>query len=263
MLTGLDSANAKIFRAEEHLNAINRIIRKIASDAGAYKIVEDADGKETVNFLVRPPLTVSILAGEIVYQLRSALDHLAFDLIKFNPEGIILPPKWQENSSFPLWITAPKQSPLDTCFNNILPGVSKVALTFIESLQPYRSGPGYHNAMAIIAKLCNIDKHRHLNPILPRVAVRQDVEYSSGMSSSSIIGGLQHGAEVIPVTMSRGDSDPVVDMKRSFLPYVTFEELSIGYGPATLETQHVLEVCTETVKSVVIPGFIEFLKNPV
>jgi len=117
--------------------------------------------------------------------------------------------------------------------------------------------------MRIIAKLSNVDKHRHLNAILPRVAVRQDFKSASGLKSTSIIGGFKHGAEVQTVSMTRGDgADPMVDMKRSFLPYVTFEELTIGAGPASLEAQNVLEVCVEQVKRVIVPAFIHLLKNP-
>jgi hypothetical protein len=260
MICGLDSASLKIGRATKHLDEMNRIIADVTATTGAHEIITDADGKDIVNFLIQPPLDVAILAGEIVYQLRSAIDHLAFELVKLNPGGIVLPPKWEERALFPLWITAPKSTAYN-CFNSQLPGISRLAFTFIESLQPYRNGPGHHNVMAIIAKLSNVDKHRHLNAILPRVAVRQDFHSSGGVHSTSVVGGFKQGAEVPSLTMTRGDA-PKVDVRRSFLPYVTFEELTIGTGPASLESQHVLEVCTDTVKNIVLPGFIHLLKNP-
>lgn len=259
MITGIDSAVAKVIRAKKHLDEINSVIADVTSGAGAYETIEDANGKETINFLIEPPLDVAILAGEIVYQLRSAIDHLAFELVKYNPSGIVLPVKWEERALFPLWITPPKNATYN-CFNSVLPGITKPAFEFIESLQPYHSGPGHHNVMAIIAKLSNVDKHRHLNAILPRVAVRQDFKSAKGLHSTSVVGGFQHGAEVPIFTHDRGEGDPMVDMKRSFLPYVTFEELTIGAGPASLEAQNVLEVCVESVTSVVIPAFIQFLK---
>lgn len=259
MTGGLDSAAAKVIRAKKHLDEINRIIVDVTSRADAYEIIKDANGKETINFLIEPPLDVAILAGEIIYQLRSAIDHLAFELVKSNPRGIVLPLRWEERALFPLWITPPKHTTYN-CFNSVLPGITKPAFAFIESLQPYHSGPGHHNVMAIIAKLSNIDKHRHLNAILPRVAVRQDSHSSRGLHSTSVVGGFKQGAEVPSLSMTRGDADPIVDTERSFLPYVTFEELAIGAGPASLESQHVLEVCVESIKSIVIPAFIQFLK---
>jgi hypothetical protein len=272
MLTGIDSAVAKVIRATEHLDAINRLIDSLTSSANAYEIIKDADGKEVINFLVDPPPPVAVLAGEIIYQLRSALDHLTFDLVKLNPSGVPLPAGWERRCDFPLWLTIPGEQircghatpPLPyNCFAKTLPGISKAAFSFIEGLQPYRTGQGHHNVMAIIAKLSNIDKHRHLNAILPRIAVRQDFKTARGLNSTSIVGGFRHGAEVQNVIMTRGSGeDPTVDMKRTFLQYVTFDEPAIGAGPASLEAQNVLEVCTETVKRVVIPEFIQLLKNP-
>ena len=266
MVSGLDSAETKIIRATEHLDSINRHIAEITSRAGAYEIIKDAHGKETVSFLVEPPSAVALLAGEIVYHLRSALDHLAFDLVKLNPGGIVLPANWEENCCFPLWLKIPKKTPSFNCFDHILPGISRDAFAFIESMQPYRSGEGHHNVMAIIAKLSNVDKHRYLNAILPRVAVRQDFQHASGLTSGSVVGGFKHGAQVqtmdVGRVLRRGIEDPVVDMKRSFLPYVTFEELAIGAGPASLEAQNVLEICLASVKDIVIPAFVQFLKKP-
>ncbi len=262
MSTGLDSAAAKIIRAEEHLDAINRIIRHITAGTGSHDVIKDSNGKETIHFLIEPPIDIAILAGEIVYQLRSTLDHLAFDLVKLNPTRITLPVDWERNCSFPLWLTIPKKPPISTCFNNSLPGVSKPALAFIESLQPYRAGEGHHNVLAIITKLCNIDKHRYLNVVWQRAAVRQETISSRGLYSSFTLGGLKHGAEVQPITTTRGPDDPIVQVKRSFLPYITFDEMAIGAGPASLESQQILELCVETVKNIVVPAFIQLLKNP-
>jgi hypothetical protein len=61
MITGLDSAVAKIIRAEEHLNTINQIIGQITSSTDAYKIVQDANGKETVHLLVEPFSPLALL----------------------------------------------------------------------------------------------------------------------------------------------------------------------------------------------------------
>src|ERR1700759_327555 len=94
MISGLESANLKVIRASEHLDEINRVIAEATSLAGGYEIIKDAEGRETVNFFIDPPPRVAILAGEIVYQLRSAIDHLTHDLVKLNPTNIPLPINW-------------------------------------------------------------------------------------------------------------------------------------------------------------------------
>src|SRR5208283_1945858 len=99
-----------------------------------------SDGKEYLNIRKAPPTEISILAGEIVYQIRSALDHLVFDLIKVNPAILSIDPEWFEHCEFPLRtkIAVGKQPPLpQKDFSRPLPGISPTAFAFIESVQPY------------------------------------------------------------------------------------------------------------------------------
>ncbi len=104
MISGLDSASVKTVRAAENLEAIRRVINSLAS-ANSYEIVKDADGKEKIRFLIQPPTPIAVLAGEGVYQLRSALDHLAFDLVKRNQAGITLPANWETRLTCPSFCT--------------------------------------------------------------------------------------------------------------------------------------------------------------
>jgi hypothetical protein len=203
-ISGLESAKLKLARVEQHLAAINGAIKNATLQPGTYEIIKDIQGKEIVNFLIPPPLEIAILAGEIVYQMRSALDHLAFDLVKLNRSGIKLPAQWIRNCTFPMWLEIPGKwtkvghatPPLPyNCFEGTLPGISKDAFHFVESLQPYRKGPGAHNVMRLIAKLANIDKHRHLHVILPRVAVHH-YTIEKGYSFVSTRGGLKQRAVI-------------------------------------------------------------------
>jgi len=270
MISGIDSASVKIVRAAEHLDAIRRIINSLASTANAYEIVKDADGEEKIRFLVQPPPQIAVLAGEVVYQLRSALDHLAFDLVKRNATGITLPINWDTRCDFPLWSRIPADQikrgythpPLPyNCFTKSLPGISKAAFAFIEGVQPYRSGvgAGTPNVMKLIAQLSNIDRHRHLNVVLPKAAQFHDLILTQGRIYSYGKGGLKDGAEV---DSSPAKADDIVDVQRRFSPYVTFDEPAVGSGADTLEVEHVLEVCLEQVERVIVPAFIHLLKNP-
>jgi hypothetical protein len=184
-----------------------------------------------------------------VYQIRSALDHLAFNLVKLNPSGITLPADWEEHCLFPLWLKPPKKAPVYNCFQHTLPGITKGAFSFIEGVQPYHSGPGAHNALRIIAQLSNVDKHRHLNITVPKVAVHEVATLTGGIESASTRGGFRHGAKIEPST------EDYVDVQRRFTPYITFDEPTVGDGPATLEVEHVLEVCLQQVETVIITAF--------
>lgn len=268
-VSGLESARLKVARATEHIGAINRIVTAIASRTDSYELVKDLEGRLVVRFLADPPEDISILAGEAIYQLRSALDHLVFNLVDINQTRVVLPSNWFKRCEFPLWTEIPVHqinrgntcAPLPyKCFSKSLPGISKAAFEFIESLQPYRTGEGNHNVMRILAKLSNIDKHRHLTPILPRIAVHDHFKSSSGLSDSRTVGGLKNGSEVplieIPSTSER------VWWARSFSPYVTFDEIAVGCGPDTLEAQDVLGTCLQIVKSVVVPTFDKLINGP-
>ena len=265
---GIESAKHKIVRAAIHLLEIDGYLREALGKTDAYEIIKDANGEEKVNFRIGPPRDVLVIVGEVVYQLRSALNHLAFNLVESNPTKISLPKNWDRACQFPLMLDVPThgnppvQYPLPVpkkVFEDKLPGISDAAYAFIEAVQPYHTGPGIHNVLRIVGELSNIDKHRHLHVILPRVAVHQEIVYSNGMIGVSTVGGLQHGAKIpIPddIPFNAGKY-----IKRSFTPYVTFNE-TIGSGPDTLEAQNVLQVCVEQIETVIIPTFERFLQHP-
>jgi hypothetical protein len=263
MISGLDSASVKIDRAADHLNEIRRIVASLAATANSYEIVKDSNGKEKIHFLIQPPSTISVLAGEAVYQLRSALDHLAFDLVKRNVTGAALPKGWENRCDFPLWLSIPsgQRPPLSyNCFKD-LPGISETAFAFIESVQPYRSGvgAGTPNVMELLSKLSNIDRHRYLNVTLPKASEYHTLVLNGGREYSYGRGGLKDGAEVQALPAKAED---IVDVQRSFLTYVTFDEPTIGSGPDTLEVENILEVCLDHVKRIILPAFVHLLKSP-
>jgi hypothetical protein len=240
-IRGVASAKLKLRRIARHLDEINGIIRDLAKTKDTCEILTDSDGKETLHFLVDAPTDIQVIAGEIIYQFRSALDHLAFQLVDSNPKRLKLPKGWERDCQFPVLLTVPScgKPPIQYTipvpfefFENKLPGISKDAYAFIESVQPYHSGPGVHNILRIIGKLANIDKHRHLYVLLPRASVHYDFTLS-GFLNTSTVGGLQHGAEIPLLEETPGE--PLVNKKRSFTPYITFDE-TIGVGPDTIET---------------------------
>ena len=260
-IDSIASAKLKLARIAVHVDEINQIIVKLAHSKDAYEILTDTNGKETIHFFVNAPPEIPIIAGEIVYQFRSMLDQFAFQLVKSNPSGMLLPKDWGRICQFPVLLTIPATGNppiLHTIpvpyefFEERLPGITRAAYAFIESLQPYRSGPGIHNILRIIGKLSNIDKHKHPYVLLPRMAVRHDVTYSDGMRGTSVLGGLKHGAEVpLPEVPPR---DSPMNVKRTFVPYITFDE-TIGAGPDTLGTDNLLKVCLEQFETVIIPAF--------
>lgn len=264
--SAISFAKLKLVRIAEHIDAINRHIETLTRSIDAYEITSDDDGKETLHFLVPPPPEVQIIAGEIVYQFKSILDQLAFALVESNPRRIKLPKGWDRECQFPLLLSVP------TCgkppitypipvpkgfFENKLPGISEAAYTFIEGVQPYRTGAGVHNILRIIGRLANIDKHRHPYVLVRRAQIHHHFTCSDGFHHMSTVGGYNHGAE-IPLFEGIVGEAPV-DMYRTITPYITFDE-TVGAGPDTLDTENVLQACLQQFESGIIPAFDKFIQ---
>jgi hypothetical protein len=267
VISGLESARLKLIRASKHLHALERRIGAYAR-TDSHRLIVDPNGKETVHIGNQPSPEIAILAGEVVYQLRSALDHLAFDLVKVsaNAKGIILPVGWEKRCEFPLLLTIPtKGNPPVPCktlprdwFNKILPGISTAAFTIIESLQPYHR-VGTANVLRLLTDLSNIDKHRYLHVTVAKVAVYRHYQLRDGTILDSGRGGFEHGAQIEPPDQSIYG---VVDVKTRLLPYVTFDEPAVGDGVATLEVESVLKICLQQITDFVIPAFDKLINNP-
>jgi hypothetical protein len=268
VISGLESANLKMVRAQHHIKHLDRCIRRYAR-ADSHKIIGDPDAEGTVDVGSQPEPTISLLIGEIVYQFRSALDHLAFALVERNINNVIpFPKRWKRNCEFPLFLDIPNNGdppiPYDLPvprepFNKALPGISDAAFIFIESIQPYYR-LGTASAMKSLTQLSRIDKHHHFHVVIPKMAVHWHHKLNNGTLMTHTRGGFEHGAKV-PTTENPG-IEQIVDMKRSFSPYITFDETALGAGYQTLEVQDILQFCLEQIQSVIIPAFDKFINNP-
>ena len=137
----MESARLKLIRAAEGIQVVHDKIAAYSSEH-PYEIITESDGTEKLNVFREPPPEISVLGGEVIYQIRSALDHLAFDLIKMNPSGVTLPNRWFDRCEFPLWTRLPANRVpplLKSDFASVLPGITDEPFALIESLQPYNN----------------------------------------------------------------------------------------------------------------------------
>lgn len=105
-MNGIESARRKVERAEEHLQTLKFKAKAYSADRSNF-IVEESNGEHKLRLVNHPPIEIAILAGEVVYQLRSALDHLAFELVKSNASKAALEKGWERVCEFPLFIRVP------------------------------------------------------------------------------------------------------------------------------------------------------------
>jgi hypothetical protein len=227
MIGGLKSARLKLIRAEKHLSAIKRCIDAYSASK-PHKIVRKAKGNKKINVRRPPPLEISILVGEMVYQMRSALDHLAFDLVQMNPSITTIDPNWSRNCQFPLKMKTPGgcAPPLAKKEFKDLPGISDEAYKYIESIQPYYGIGPVNNSLKLLAHLSNIDKHRHLNLIRPRVRKRERVRYPDGMESEGWE-FLERGA-VLNAGFGENESNRPTYVSRRYQALAFFNEDALG-----------------------------------
>jgi hypothetical protein len=109
----------------------------------------------------------------------------------------------------------------------------------------------------MLAKLSNIDKHRHLNLTVGRVWLHQEVNLSWGGANISFQ-TLNSGTEIERV-MGPGGMSNAVKMKRPYSIFVAFDELTSVTDPGFASVANILTGCLDTVRDIVA-DFERFLK---
>jgi hypothetical protein len=155
---------AKLNRAEDQLHLVKDAINEFLT-SGFLELAPDIDRRGRLVARVRevrdPGERLSLLIGECAYSLRSALDHLSYQLALVNV-GQPLSDRAARASAFPIYGSGPKykRHAAAKVF-----AMSRGAQTEIERLQPYhrRKNPDAV-ALLVLDELCNVDKHRMLHP---------------------------------------------------------------------------------------------------
>lgn len=163
-LVTFEGVNAKVARADDGLASLkdemNRFCKELRRSVNR-EIREDTDEQVWIYRGETPkvPFGWSVRIGEILYNLRSALDHLVWQLVLANGQT---PGQY---NSFPI---VSDKSKWDKEKTRKLKGISQRDEEMIRRLQPYTGGvtlpsfPFDVSAFWALHTLCNIDKHRHL-----------------------------------------------------------------------------------------------------
>ena len=154
----LDGIAAKLARAEYGINNLSKDLRSFCNEQQRFTTtVERPDLGETHLIFQGPnpvlSLGYSIYLGEIAYNLRSALDHLMWQLVLANyklPTRSNEFPIFRDNSAYK------RDSPRK------LAGVSKDSTAAIGLMQPFLKDPRWF-PLETLQEFCNIDKHRTLH----------------------------------------------------------------------------------------------------
>ena len=154
----LEGVNAKIRRADSGLNSLQSELDEFCEKERERYIHELRRGSVVV--LGSNPheqlVDYSIRVGEIVYNLRSALDHLVWQLVWSNRE---IPTTRNE---FPIFSSEDKYR---KAARRKLEGMAPRHAALIERAQPYHKDSAVGRHLWMLQMISNIDKHRYVNVI--------------------------------------------------------------------------------------------------
>jgi hypothetical protein len=161
----LEGARLKVERVKEQAELLMLDFSAfLKSDAYLLRQEIDDDAGEHVLFFdpgdVHPPLSWSVRIGEMLYDLRSALDHFVWQLVIHDGGQ---PDQYTE---FPIFDSEDKYLSSSRGGGLYkLRGVGPKGLAFINGLQPYhtRNNPKVLHPLWVLHNLSIIDKHRFLH----------------------------------------------------------------------------------------------------
>lgn len=160
----LDGVWEKIARANHHLDALNEEWRDFVNDErneflAPFEVDPQSGWHLSKVGEFHPPLVrYRVIMGEVFYQLRSALDHLAWALIKANHRRPI-----EGTAAFPIRVWPPYSIPFHTL--DSVKGIRRAAIDIIEECQPYAAGnrtSAEAHFLALLKSFSDVDKHRTL-----------------------------------------------------------------------------------------------------
>jgi hypothetical protein len=170
----LDGAYQKAARARKHLDELRFETKQFTASepfnlSGAY---EPPDGHYVIRWRVQraAPVRLGLIAGDVIHNLRSALDHLVYQLsIAGGGTG--------KRTQFPI---SEDETEYDKWVDIFLEGVGLAARATIRGVQPFHAksaqvshasevdskGPlALALTLLAIGRLDNVDKHRTLFPV--------------------------------------------------------------------------------------------------
>jgi len=154
----------KIERAYKHLDELEAVVHSLGEQTLMTIRIERES--ETVRPVLKADpvliygLEIPAIAGDVVHNLRSALDHLAFQLVSAGVEAGETRPngRWFD-IQFPILYSFANYEDKKS---QVLQGAQQDAIDAIDKLKPYQGGD---NRLWLLRQLDNTDKHSFI--ILP------------------------------------------------------------------------------------------------
>jgi hypothetical protein len=239
----LDNLILKTERAKKHvLDLEAEFERFMQTKPNTFAFKTDANTSDRIYYVTKVtpvPVEFSLLIGDALNNIRSALDHLAYQLVSVGGgTGEIL-----RQAKFPIG-----NSPSDYIAqkSGIVPGLRQDAIKAIDAIEPYETGVGGY--LCHLAALNNFDKHRLLVPvwgcISGHTAFPSEKEFlakfyrkdASHFSSAMMVNKRAFPTKAGDVILTVPKAD--VEENMQFLFNITFGKPEIAKGNPVIETLH-------------------------
>ena len=260
----LEEIHAKIRRAGDQIDSLTADMDRFCTDIrqSIVREVHDEPDEQVWVFrgeTPRAPIEWSLRVGEILHNLRSALDHLVSQLLLANGQ------KPTRQNAYPIANDESKWSRNRDRLKGVTPRIE----TIVERLQPYTGGinlPFDVSAFGTLHTLCNIDKHQHLHRFLVRTSGIGPIDFGENhpplnrSSTSPPLRGSGSCGKIEKGKILLGFNNAAVELHPSFQIEVPFEDARASELPAGT-VPYILHKCHAAVRGAVgliTKGTIEY-----
>lgn len=225
------------------------LAQKLNANEGQYVV--------RVGLIADPPTDFGLMLGDCIHNLRSALDHLVFELVRVNLKGTV-PDKVAHDCGFPVY---GKKPPSPDELKDRIGSIDPRAQAVIKELQPYLRGKDLyaHEPLWMLHQLDISDKH-HAIP-LTVVSARQ-LNYGV-IENATIIEQhdftpcrLKTGTEVMRFRARKIEENAEMKVEYRLAYSISFEEGPPGQGSPVIPT---LETFYNYIATQVLGPLVEFL----
>lgn len=237
----LDSAAHKMKRADEHLRTLTREINDFL-DKHPQRVTRETDMEKALYIyhvyaeaLTAPPHRFGLIAADAIHNMRSALDHAAWQL------ALLRTDKPARTTAFPIFTQRDDKALCRMVCS--MPLQCQVAL---EAVQPYHGEYPRLHLLAILHRLWNMDKHR----AIPVTSHAFDMRVYTGAGGSHEF--LDNGDVIIRVPIV---ANPEVYLEPHFRPSISFG----GESPDDAISLDVLRKIHDNIRDGAFPLFLAFL----
>jgi hypothetical protein len=257
----------KVERAEDHLDEVKaKMAAYAARNPFRATRVRQPRGQRHIwlyrlEMTEKPDPMIPVIIGECLYDLRSALDHLAVAMAPRNRKA---------SAAFPVEWTDPWQKDADgsfvygeerrRSFTSKIKGMPDEAVALVRNAQPYQRKNSELETLGLISRLENADKHRELIVVGHGVADARSVVAVGGETIKQETGGFRpDGAEIAKFGFSArvpDESEVTVQVSGTATLAIKIADIDGYFG-----MPQSLEILVAWMRDSAMPDFMPYVRS--